>query len=77
MASELRLDARGLTCPLPILRLLTAMAASPEQNDFFLISDDPATKREIEALVQEKRLELVCERESDNVGVSYKVRRTV
>ena len=42
-------DARGLRCPLPVLRLARAMRGAPHNRDFELLSDDPATATELAA----------------------------
>ncbi len=42
-------DARGLRCPLPVLRLARAVRANPSVALFDLLSDDPATAVEVAA----------------------------
>ena len=46
-------EARGLRCPLPVLRLARAMREAPEVNSFELRSDDPATAVELDAWCRE------------------------
>lgn len=36
------LDARGLLCPLPVLKLAKAMRALPKDTVMRLVADDPA-----------------------------------
>ena len=42
-------DARGLRCPLPVLRLARALREAPGASRFELLSDDPATEGEVAA----------------------------
>ena len=42
-------DARGLRCPLPVLRLARALRMHPETTQFKLLSDDRATPSELVA----------------------------
>ena len=46
-------DARGLRCPLPILRLARIMRIEPAARYFALLSDDPATAVELQAWARE------------------------
>lgn len=49
-ASALVVDARGMRCPWPALRLARAMR---EAADVLLIADDPQAEREVAALAGE------------------------
>lgn len=42
-------DARGLRCPLPVLKLARAMRLDPGAMTFELVSDDPGTGAELAA----------------------------
>ena len=53
----LRVDARGLRCPLPVLRL-RKMAAG-QGGLIELLSDDPAAEADVPAFVREKGWALV------------------
>jgi tRNA 2-thiouridine synthesizing protein A len=48
-------DARGLRCPWPVLRLAKAMR---ESRDVAILADDPAAPAEIAALAQAKGWEI-------------------
>ena len=48
--SALVIDARGMRCPWPALRLARAMR---EASDILLIADDPQAGREVAALASE------------------------
>jgi tRNA 2-thiouridine synthesizing protein A len=58
MADEILIDARGLLCPLPVLRLAKAFRAAPEGAVLRLLATDPASVQDVEAYCQEagKRL---------------------
>ena len=49
--SEAFVDARGMRCPWPALRLARAMR---EQSAALIVADDPAAPREIAALAAER-----------------------
>ncbi len=49
-AASLVVDARGMRCPWPALRLAKAMRAA---RDVVLIADDPQAGREVAALADE------------------------
>ncbi len=49
-ASALVVDARGMRCPWPALRLARAMRGA---SDVLLIADDPQAGREVAALADE------------------------
>ena len=48
------IDARGLRCPWPALRLARAMREAGEGASLTLLADDPAAPREIAALAAER-----------------------
>ncbi len=50
-------DARGLRCPLPVLRL--RKMAEGRTGLIELLSDDPAAEADVPAFVREKQWELV------------------
>jgi tRNA 2-thiouridine synthesizing protein A len=47
-------DARGLRCPWPVLRLARAAREQPAGARIRILADDPAAPREIAALVAER-----------------------
>ena len=49
-ASPVTVDARGMRCPWPALRLARAMR---DAHDVLLIADDPQAGREVAALADE------------------------
>ncbi|MDB5684739.1 MAG: putative redox protein [Sphingomonas bacterium] len=52
--SEVRIDARGLRCPWPALRLARAMREGGAGARVRIAADDPAAPREIQALAAEQ-----------------------
>lgn len=46
-APDIVVDARGLLCPLPLLRVRTAIATLPPGGRLLLIADDPALRRDL------------------------------
>ncbi len=53
----IRVDARGLRCPLPVLRL--RKMAEQRRGMIELLSDDPAAEADVPAFVREKGWALV------------------
>lgn len=49
-------DARGMRCPLPVLRLARAMRENPDAMVFALVADDPAAARDVPAFAAESGL---------------------
>jgi tRNA 2-thiouridine synthesizing protein A len=52
--AELLIDARGLRCPWPVLRLARAAREQPSGARIRLIADDPAAAGEVAALAAER-----------------------
>lgn len=70
-ASTLVVDARGMRCPWPALRLARAMRGA---RDVLLLADDPQVGREIAALADEHGWRLTDEAPDSATG-SWRVRR--
>jgi tRNA 2-thiouridine synthesizing protein A len=49
----LRIEARGLRCPLPVLRLRKAVLAAPPGRRLLLVADDPAAEDDVPAFAAE------------------------
>ncbi|MFQ3596697.1 MAG: sulfurtransferase TusA family protein [Sphingomonadaceae bacterium] len=58
-AAERLVDARGLACPLPALRLARAVREGGAGR-YRLLADDPAAAQDIPALAQERGWRLVA-----------------
>jgi tRNA 2-thiouridine synthesizing protein A len=50
---DLEVDARGLLCPLPILRLARAIRRAPPGTIALLLATDPAAVADVEAYCRE------------------------
>lgn len=55
----IEIDARGLACPLPVIRLATAVDAAPEGAVVRLLADDPAARVDVPVWCRMKRHRLV------------------
>ena len=69
--SETFVDARGLRCPWPVLRLARAMREGGEGAVVRIVADDPAAPGEIAALAAERGWPL--RRVDDAVPVEFRV----
>jgi tRNA 2-thiouridine synthesizing protein A len=49
-----QVDARGMRCPLPVLRLARALREYPDAAEFNLVADDPAAARDVPAFANEQ-----------------------
>ncbi|MBA3939885.1 MAG: sulfurtransferase TusA family protein [Sphingopyxis sp.] len=70
-AASLVVDARGMRCPWPALRLAKAMR---DARDVLLIADDPQAGREVAALAGEHGWHLEDDGAADATG-RWRVRR--
>jgi tRNA 2-thiouridine synthesizing protein A len=70
-AGTLVVDARGMRCPWPALRLARAMR---DAADVLLIADDPQAGREVTALATEHGWLVDAESAADDAG-RWRVRR--
>lgn len=52
-------DARGLRCPLPVLRLAAALRDAPPGSTVVLLATDPATRVDVPAFARMRELEVV------------------
>lgn len=70
-ASARVVDARGMRCPWPALRLARAMR---DADDVLLMADDPQAGREVAALAAEHGWSVAAEGAADDAG-RWRVRR--
>jgi tRNA 2-thiouridine synthesizing protein A len=63
-------DARGLRCPLPVLRL---QARLEEADRWTLLTDDPAAAVDVPAFARERGL--TCDGQGDGRGMRWTLRR--
>jgi tRNA 2-thiouridine synthesizing protein A len=59
-APDAIVEARGLLCPVPIIRLARAAAALPPGALIELLTDDPAAEYDVPAWCRLRGHELVC-----------------
>lgn len=64
-------DARGVLCPVPIIRLARAAAALPDASEIELLTDDPAARPDVAAWCHLRGHELLTTEElADPVPVA-------
>lgn len=65
MQADRELDARGLNCPLPILRTKKALADMNAGQVLKILATDPASVRDFQAFARQTGNELVDHGEAD------------
>jgi tRNA 2-thiouridine synthesizing protein A len=68
-------DARGLNCPLPILKAKKALATIQSGQVLKVVSTDPGSKRDFEAFARQTGNALVAQSEADRAWTFYLRRR--
>lgn len=74
MVPDLEVDARGLLCPLPILRLARALRRAPAGAVVLLLATDPAAVEDVSVLCSEESYELLST-EREGTVFRFRVRR--
>jgi tRNA 2-thiouridine synthesizing protein A len=72
--ADLEVDARGLLCPLPILRLARAFRNVPPGTVATLLATDPVAVEDVNVFCREKAHELLSTREDGGV-FSFRVKK--
>jgi tRNA 2-thiouridine synthesizing protein A len=72
--SETLVDARGLRCPWPVLRLARAMREAGDGAVIRIVADDPAAPREIVALAAERGWQV--SQEDDAVPAAFRLEKS-
>jgi tRNA 2-thiouridine synthesizing protein A len=72
--TDVEVDARGLLCPLPILRLARAFRRAPAGTVARLLATDPAAVEDVETFCREGRHELLST-ERDGTLLRFRVRK--
>ena len=67
MAANLTLDARGLQCPLPVLRARKAMRDVPKGGTLEVLATDPSAVKDFQAFCAATGHDLIETREEDGV----------
>ena len=65
MNADLELDARGLNCPLPILKSKKALAGMASGQVLKVIATDPGAWRDFEAFARQTGNELVLQEKTE------------
>ncbi len=68
------LDAKGLNCPLPILRAKKALAGMPGGNTLEILATDPGSIKDFEAFCRTTGNELV-EQQNDGKIFRFVIRK--
>jgi tRNA 2-thiouridine synthesizing protein A len=69
------LDARGLSCPLPILRAKKALAELSSGQVLKIVATDPGSIRDFKAFAKQTGNELLAQEEVDELFVHFLKRR--
>lgn len=69
------IDARGLNCPLPILRAKKALAEMASGQILKIVATDPGSIRDFKAFARQSGNELVGQQTIDNEFVHFVKRR--
>lgn len=64
---QVEVDARGLYCPIPVLRLAKALRNRPEGTVALLLATDPAAVEDVEVFCRERDCRLLEWRREDLV----------
>jgi tRNA 2-thiouridine synthesizing protein A len=72
--SEIEVDARGLFCPLPVLRLARALRGAPTGAVAHLLSTDPVSVQDVEVFCRDLGHTLVESKREGDVYV-FRVRK--
>jgi tRNA 2-thiouridine synthesizing protein A len=69
---DLEVDARGLLCPLPVLRLARALRSAPPGTVALLLATDPAAAEDVAIFCRERGHELLS-KERDGEVLRFRV----
>jgi tRNA 2-thiouridine synthesizing protein A len=73
-AEVMQVDAVGLLCPLPILRLKKRTADLPSATEVEFFTDDPSGRRDLQSLCELVGHELLSIEELANGVICYRLR---
>lgn len=71
MNADKELDARGLSCPLPILRTKKALADMVTGQILKILATDPGSVKDMEAFSRQTGNTLLSHQENDQVYTFY------
>ena len=76
MDFDKELDARGLNCPLPILRLKKALAELDGGQVIKVLATDPGSVKDFQAFARQTGHELLSHAEADGVFTYFMKKRS-
>jgi len=65
--SDITLDAQGLACPMPIVKLTKAIKDLTSGDTITVIADDPGFEPDVQAWVEARGYELISLSETDSI----------
>ena len=71
---DITVDARGLYCPIPVLRLAKAVRDRPAGTVALLLATDPAAVEDVEVFCRERNHDLLESRQEGTL-LSFLVRK--
>jgi len=77
MTDDSLLDARGLTCPLPILRAKKSLKLIADGGLLTVLATDPSSKRDFASFCAQTGNQLVSSSEEDDGVFRYVIRKVV
>lgn len=75
MEFEKELDARGLNCPLPILRLKKALSELTGGQVIKVLATDPGSVKDFQAFAKQTGNELLSQEENDGLFTYFMKKR--
>ena len=75
MEAQIELDARGLNCPLPILKAKKALADMLSGEVLKIVATDPGTVRDFQSFARQTGNELIEQSNSEKEFFHYLRRR--
>jgi tRNA 2-thiouridine synthesizing protein A len=75
MEFDKELDARGLNCPLPILKTKKALAEMTSGQVLRVVATDPGSVRDFQAFAKQTGNELLAQSESNKEFLFYMKRK--
>lgn len=75
MSEKHDLDARGLLCPLPVLKARKRLKALAAGDELHLLADDPAAIVDVPHFCAEAGHELLSHSETDDAAQIYVIRK--
>ena len=70
------LDARGLLCPLPVLKARKRLKAMAPGAELAMLADDPAAVVDVPHFCAEQGHELIAQEPGEDGATLYRIRKT-